>query len=97
MDSKAPKLLDRVRETLRVNHYSYRTEQTYLDWIKRFIIFHNKRPPKEMGAAEVQGFITYLASERNIAASSQNQALSAIEFIYKYVLQKEIIVPFDVG
>jgi integron integrase len=96
MDTKAPKLLDQVRETLRVKHYSYRTEHTYLDWIKRFIIFHNKRHPKEMGAEEVQEFITYLANERNIAASTQNQALSAIVFLYKYVLQQEIIIPSDI-
>jgi hypothetical protein len=57
MDSKAPKWLDQVRKTLRVKHYSYRTEQTYVDWIKRFIVFHNKRHPKEMGAAEVKEFI----------------------------------------
>lgn len=96
MDTKPPKLLDQVRETIRTKHYSYRTEQTYVDWIKRFIIFHNKRHPKEMGADEIQAYITYLANERKVASSTQNQALSAIVFLYKYVLQKEIILPSDI-
>jgi site-specific recombinase XerD len=93
MDAKSPKLLELVRETLRTKHYSYRTEQAYVDWIKRFIIFHNKRHPRDMGAEEVQAYITYLANERRMAASTQNQALSAIIFLYKYVLQKELILP----
>ena len=92
MDTKTPKLLDQVRETLRMKHYSYRTEQTYVDWIKRFIIFHNKRHPQDMGAEEVQAYISYLANERRVAASTQNQALSAIIFLYKYVLQKELVL-----
>jgi len=96
MDTKSPKLLDQVRETIRTKHYSYRTEQTYVDWIKRFILFHNKRHPKDMGAEEVQAYITYLANERKVASSTQNQALSAIVFLYKYVLQKEIIIPADI-
>ena len=96
MDTKSPKLLELVRETLRTKHYSYRTEQAYVDWIKRFVIFHNKRHPREMGAEEVQTYITYLANERRVAASTQNQALSAIVFLYKYVLQKEIILPSDI-
>lgn len=96
METKSPKLLDHVRETLRTKHYSYRTEQTYVDWITRFILFHNKRHPKEMGAEEVQAFISYLANERHVAASTQNQALSAIVFLYKSVLQKEIIIPSDI-
>src|ERR687891_1415639 len=90
METKAPKLLDQVRQTLRIKHYSYRTEQSYVDWIKRFIYFHGKRHPREMGAEEIQAYITYLANERQVAASTQNQALSAILFLYKYVLQKEI-------
>ena len=96
METKSPKLMDQVRATLRTKHYSYRTEQTYLDWIKRFIIFHNMRHPREMGADEVQAFITYLANERRVAASTQNQALSAIMFLYKYVLQIEIILPSEI-
>jgi integron integrase len=96
MDAKSPKLLELVRETLRTKHYSYRTEQAYVDWIKRFIIFHNKRHPRDMGAEEVQVYITYLANERRMAASTQNQALSAIIFLYKYVLQKKLIIPADI-
>ena len=96
MDTNPPKLLELVRETLRTKHYSYRTEQAYVDWIKRFIIFHNKRHPRDMGAEEVQAYITYLANERRVAASTQNQALSAIVFLYKYVLQKEIILPSEI-
>jgi integron integrase len=67
-----------------------------VEWIKRFIIFHHKRHPQEMGAEEVQAYITYLANERRVAASTQNQALSAIIFLYKYVLQKEIILPSEI-
>ena len=84
------KLLDQVRDALRIKHYSYRTEQTYIDWIKRFIIFHKKRHPKEMGAPEIKAFLVYLAQERHVAASTQNQALSALLFLYKNVLQQEV-------
>jgi integron integrase len=84
------KLLDQVRDVLRIKHYSYRTEQTYIDWIKRYIIFHKKRHPKDMGAPEIEAFLAYLAQERHVAASTQNQALSALLFLYKNVLQQEI-------
>ena len=87
------KLLDVVRDVLRTKHYSYRTEQTYVDWIKRYILFHQKRRPKDMGAEEIQAFITHLATERKVTASTQNQALSAILFLYRIVLQKEINLP----
>ncbi len=90
---QSKKLLDRVRDTLRTKHYSYRTEKSYLDWIRRFILFHRKRHPAEMGAAEVQEYITYLAVERKVSASTQNQALSAIVFLYKYVLNTDIVLP----
>jgi len=96
MKRKPKKLLDQVREIIRTKHYSYRTEQTYVEWIKRFIFFHNKRHPKNMGAEEVQTYITYLANERRLAASTQNQALSAIVFLYKYVLQQELLLPSDI-
>jgi site-specific recombinase XerD len=96
METKPQKLLDQVREAIRTKHYSYRTEQTYVEWIRRFILFHKKRHPKDMGADEVQAYITYLANERTVAASTQNQALSAIMFLYKYVLQKEIVFPSDI-
>src|SRR3972149_8011967 len=68
------KLLDRLREILRTQHYSSRTEQTYVEWAKRFILFHHKRHPKDMGAPEVEVFLTHLALERKVAASTQNQA-----------------------
>jgi Phage integrase, N-terminal SAM-like domain len=69
-----PKLLDKVRDVIRRKHYSFRTEQTYVDWIRRFILFHGKRHPIEMAEAEVTAFLTYLAREGNVAASTQNQA-----------------------
>jgi len=90
--SKPKKLLDQVSEALRTKHYAYRTEETYIDWIKRYILFHKKRHPKDMGEKEIHEFITYLATERKVATSTQNQALSAILFLYRTVLQKEIIL-----
>ena len=83
---KPPKLLDRMREALRVRHYSYRTEQAYLDWARRYILFHGKRHPAEMGAAEVGVFLTHLATERQASASTQNQAKAALLFLYGKVL-----------
>jgi len=68
----ATKLLDQMRDIIRTKHYSYRTEQTYKEWIKRYILFHNKRHPGEMGAPEIQSFLSHLATEKNIAASTQN-------------------------
>jgi integron integrase len=85
------KLLDQVRDALRLKHYSYRTEQTYIDWIRRYILFHNKRHPQEMGTAEVTQFLTHLAVQEQVAASTQNQALSAIVFLYRVVLEKELL------
>jgi len=79
---KEKKLLDRMRETLQAQHYSYRTERAYIDWCRRFILFHDKRHPKDMGAPEVKAFITHLATRRKAAASTQNQALSAILYLY---------------
>lgn len=81
-----PKLLDQVRALMRMRHYSYQTEQTYLKWIRRYIGFHNIRHPVEMGAAEVEAFLSNLAVERNVAASTQNQALAALLFLYREVL-----------
>src|SRR3954467_15122424 len=85
-----PKLLDRVRTELRVRHYSIRTEEAYLAWIKRYILFHGKRHPDELGEPEIAAFITHLAVEGRVAASTQNQALNALLFLYKAVLQKQI-------
>ncbi|WP_036251023.1 integron integrase [Methylobacter sp. BBA5.1] len=81
-----PKLLDQVRERIRVKHYSIRTEKQYVQWIKRFILYHGKRHPQEMGMAEVEAFLTHLAVEGKVSASTQNQALSALLFLYKEVL-----------
>ena len=73
-----PKLLDQVRDRIRVKHYSIRTETQYLQWIKRFVLFHGKRHPRDMGAVEVEAFLSHLATEGNVSASTQNQALSAL-------------------
>jgi len=75
-----PRLLDQVRDRLRVLHYSYRTEQAYIDWIKRYVLFHGKRHPSEMGAPHVEAFLTHLAVKSRVSASTQNQAKSALLF-----------------
>src|SRR2546427_8120559 len=85
-----PKLLDRVRDAIRTRHYSYRTEKAYVHWIKRFIFFHNKRHPIEMGEPEVARFLSSLASDGHVSASTQNQAFNALLFLYKEVLGKKI-------
>jgi integron integrase len=85
-ENTPPKLLDQVRERIRVKHYSIRTEKQYVQWIKRFILYHGKRDPQEMGMAEVEAFLTHLAVEGKVSASTQNQALSALLFLYKEVL-----------
>jgi integron integrase len=85
-----PKLLQQLRDVLRVRHYSIRTEEAYIDWVRRFILFHDKRHPLQIGALEVGAFLTYLATERHVAASTQNQAKSAILFLYKEVLRQEL-------
>jgi len=90
----AVKLLDRVREQLRLKHYSYRTEQTYLHWIKRYILFHKKRHPNEMGDEEIRAFLVHLAEKEHVAASTQNQAFSALLFLYRHILNKELTVDY---
>jgi integron integrase len=84
--TQQPRLLDKLRDRLRVKHYSIRTEKAYLDWAKRFILFHNKKHPIDMGAIEIEAFLSHLAVDRNVAASTQNQALAAILFLYNEVL-----------
>ena len=86
----APRLLDRVRDKIRLKHYSLRTEQAYVDWIKRYINFHGKQHPSDLGAADVEAFLTHLAAVREVAASTQNQAKSALLFLYKVVLETEL-------
>ncbi len=88
--SHAPKLLDQVRGKIRLKHYSIRTEQAYVDWIRRFILHFGKRHPRDLGAAEVEAFLTHLAVEGNVAASTQNQAKSALLFLYREVLEAEL-------
>jgi len=83
-------LLQSLREAIRVRHYSIRTERTYVDWVRRFILFHRKRHPAEMGAREVGEFLNHLAVRGNVSASTQNQALNAIVFLYKAVLGREV-------
>jgi site-specific recombinase XerD len=90
MEPTDRKLLDRVRDALRLKHYSIRTEEAYVNWIKRYIYFHNVRHPAEMGASEVQAFLTHLAVKENVAASTQNQALSALLFLYRQVLNQDL-------
>lgn len=85
--SEEPKLLDRLRNSIRARHYSERTEEAYLMWAKRFILFHNKRHPSQMGAEEVNAFLSSLAIHDHVAAATQNQALNALLFLYRYVLQ----------
>lgn len=85
-----PRLLDQVRNAIRTRHYSHRTEEAYVGWTKRFILFHQKRHPLEMGKAEVEQFLTSLAVQHNVAASTQTQALAAILFLYKEVLQQDV-------
>jgi integron integrase len=82
-----PRLLDRLRAACRVRHYSIRTEDAYADWARRFILFHGKRHPLEMGAAEINAFLTHLAVDRRVAASTQNQAFSALLFLFQKVLE----------
>lgn len=86
----SPRLLDQVREKIRTRHYSLRTEETYTHWIKRFILFHGKRHPREMGAPEVAAFLTALATRDKVAASTQNLALAAVLFLYREVLGVEL-------
>ncbi|MGC2167227.1 MAG: integron integrase [Gallionella sp.] len=86
VDASPPKLLDQVRDKIRVKHYSIRTETQYLQWIKRFILFHGKRHPQDMDATEVEAFLTHLAVAGSVSASTQNQALSALLFLYREVL-----------
>ena len=85
-----PRLLDRVRHAIETRHYSRRTEKAYVHWTKRYIFFHGKRHPAEMGAAEVAAFLTSLAVQGKVAASTQNQALSALLFLYREVLGVEL-------
>ncbi len=83
---KSVRLMDQVREVLRFHHYAYNTEKSYVSWILQYIRFHNKKHPKDMGKPEVEAFLSHLAINRNVAASTQNQAFNAIVFLYRQVL-----------
>lgn len=85
-----PRLLDRLRAAIRLKHFSSRTEEAYVGWARRYIVFHRKRHPAEMGAAEVAAFLNYLATDRGVSASTQNQALSAILFLYRQVVGRDL-------
>lgn len=89
-DRRAPRLFDEITRVLRVKRYALRTEQAYTAWIRRFILFHGKRHPRDMGGAEVEAFLSDLAVRGNVAAGTQNQALSAILFLYREVLALEL-------
>ena len=88
--SRPPRLLDRVRLSIRARHYSRRTEKAYVAWTRRYILFHGKRHPSEMGAAEITQYLSFLATRGNVAASTQNQALSALLFLYRAVLGQDL-------
>ncbi len=88
--SRPAKLIDQLREALRSRHYSPRTEQTYCHWVKRYIFFHKVRHPAEMAEPEINAFLTYLAVKEKVSASTQNQALSSLLFLYRHVLGREV-------
>ena len=85
-----PRLLDQLRDTLRLGHYSPRTIDAYTAWVRRFIVFHQKRHPKELSEKDVRAFLTHLAVDRSLSASTQNQALGAVMFLYKHVIKREL-------
>jgi integron integrase len=93
---EGPRLLDRVRERLRVRHYSLRTEESYVSWIKRYVFFHGKRHPSDMGTEEITAFLTHLALAGRVSPSTQNQAKSALLFLYRDVLKIELAAPQDI-
>lgn len=95
MSHRPPKLLERLRQAIRLKGYSIRTEEAYVNWCRRFILFHDKRHPRQMGSAEVEAFLSHLASEGNVAPSTQNQALSALLFLYRNVLKVDLDDPIE--
>jgi hypothetical protein len=90
MSQKPKELLDQVWDAVRIKHYSRNTEQVYVHWIRKYFLFHNKRHPKEMSGPEIEMFLTYLAVDQKVSASIQNQALSAILFLYREVIKTEV-------
>ncbi len=96
LDPRSPRLLDQVRTALRLKHYSHRTEDSYVQWITRYILFHAKRHPQDMGRPEIEAFLAHLAVQEHVAASTQNQALCALLFLYREVLQLDLDGPLDI-
>src|SRR5262245_58687925 len=88
--SDKPRLLDQVRQALSVRRYSYRTEQQYVGWIRRFIIFHGRQHPKDLDGSHVEAFLSHLTAQRHVAAATQSQALAAVLFLYKHVLNADL-------
>src|SRR5574343_471239 len=95
--AQSPRLLDELRSAIRIRHYSIRTEQAYVHWVAAFIRFHAMRHPRDMGAREVTVFLSHLATERDVAASTQQQALSALLFLYRHVLEIDLRWLNDLG
>jgi integrase len=95
MPQRPKKLLDQVCDAIRLKRYANSTEKTYVYWAKRFVLYHNKRHPLEMGEKEISEFLTHLTVEENVAASTQNQALSALLFLYRDVLRKNLDLPLE--
>jgi hypothetical protein len=89
-DAPKPRLLDQVRDTIRRKHYSIRTEQSYIDWIKRFIYFHDKQHPRDLNESHITAFLNFLAVQKKVASSTQNQALCALVFLYREVSKKDL-------
>jgi len=91
MNKQQPKLLDQLSGVMRLKHYSLKTEKSYVPWVRRFIFFHNKRYPQKMGAFDIQSFLSYLAVNQHVAASTHNQALNALVFLYKHVIKMNLV------
>ncbi len=89
-EASKPKLLDQIRQLMRLRHYSLRTEEAYVGWIRRYILFHGKRHPRDLAESDIAGFLSSLAIKGRVAASTQNQALNALLFLYKEVLRREL-------
>jgi integron integrase len=95
VEKRPKKLLDQLRDAIRLKHYSIRTEEAYVSWARRYILFHNKRHPKDMGSQEIEAFLTHLAVDQKVAASTQNQALNALLFLYRHVLRQDLDLPIE--
>jgi integron integrase len=95
VEKRPKKLLDQLCDVIRLKHYSIRTEEAYVSWARRYILFHNKRHPKDMGSQEIEAFLTHLAVGQKVAASTQNQALNALLFLYRHVLRQDLDLPIE--